>query len=287
MAVLVTAIHDFLRVDQDVDGRNKSGHDENCEMTVGHVALLLSTGFAAGVISAIVGGAGLITFPALLATGLPPVTAAATNTVALLPGNLIAAIYDRSQLPAFDRSFVAVLVWSIVGGIIGSALLLLTSQRVLEILIPLLLGFATALFAFAGQLRAWLLMRAGKSGGHKHNWTHDLAASLPASIYGGYFGAGLGVIFLGIMSIWTGGEYRRANAAKNFVVSTNSVVAIIVFVVKGAVAWAPCLTVMTGAILGGMVGARIAQRVPHEVMRVVVVSFGVLITAVMAWRYWL
>src|SRR4029077_18776558 len=111
-------------------------------MTIGQIALLLATGIAGGVISAIVGGAGLITFPALLATGLPPVTAAATNTVALLPGNLIAAIYDRLELPARDQWGGAVLVGPIYGAISGSALLLLTSQRVLEILIPLLLGFA-------------------------------------------------------------------------------------------------------------------------------------------------
>jgi hypothetical protein len=255
-------------------------------MNVEQVVLLLATGLAGGVISAIVGGAGIITFPALLFAGLAPVTAAATNAVALLPGNFIAAVYDRSQLPPFDRSFAAVLAWSVVGGIVGAALLLLTSQRVLELLIPLLLGFATALFAFAGQLRAWLLARAGGPGRHKHNWSHDLAASLPASIYGGYFGAGLGVIFLGIMAIWTGGEYRRANAAKNFVVSCNSAVAAVVFIVKGVVAWGPGLIVLVGALVGGMIGARIAQVVPHKVMRVVVIAFGVAITTVLSWQYW-
>jgi uncharacterized membrane protein YfcA len=256
-------------------------------MNVEQVLLLLAAGMAGGVISAIVGGAGIVTFPAMLAAGVPPVPATATMAVALLPGNFIAAIYDRSQLPPFDRSFAALLVWAVVGGVIGAALLLFTSQRVLEILIPLLLGFATLLFAFASQLRAWLLRRAAAAGGHKHNWTHDMAASLPASIYGGYFGAGLGVIFLGIMAIWTGGEYRRANAAKNFVVSCNSAVAAAVFVIKGVVAWGPALVVLVGALAGGVIGARIAQVVPHKTMRIVVLTFGVAITTALAWRYWL
>jgi uncharacterized membrane protein YfcA len=255
-------------------------------MTIAQALLLLAAGVAGGVISAIVGGAGIVTFPAMLAAGVLPVPAAATMAVALLPGNFIAAVYDRSQLPPFDRSFLAVLVWSVIGGVIGAVLLLFTSQRVLEVLIPLLLGFATILFAFAGPLRAWLLKHAGGPGEHKHDWTYDMAASLPASIYGGYFGAGLGVIFLGIMSIWTGGEYRRANAAKNFVVSCNSLVAALVFIVKGVVAWVPALIVLVGALIGGIIGARIAQVVPHRTMRIVVIVFGVAITALLAWRYW-
>ena len=89
------------------------------------------------------------------------------------------------------------------------------------------------------------------------------------------------------MSIWTGGEYRRANAAKNFVVSCNSIVAAAVFIAKGVVAWPAGLIVMAGALVGGIIGARIAQVVPHKTMRVVVIAFGLTITAALAWRYWL
>jgi uncharacterized protein len=255
-------------------------------MNVEQGALLLGAGIAGGVLSALVGGASLVTFPALLAAGLPPVLAAATNTVALVPGNLIAAIYDRSQLPALDRSFAALIAWSILGGIAGAALLLVTSQRLLEVLIPLLLGFATLLFAFAGRISAWLRSRAPSGGAEHRNWAFDIAAVLPASVYGGYFGAGNGVIFLGIMAIWSGGEYRRANVLKNFVVSCNSFVAAVIFMVQGTMAWLPGLIVMTGALIGGIIGARIAQVAPHTIMRVVVIACGALLTAIFAWRYW-
>jgi uncharacterized membrane protein YfcA len=250
-------------------------------------ALLLATGIAGGVVSALVGGAALITFPALLAAGLAPVAAAATNSVALLPGNLVAAVYDRSQLPPLDRSFAGLIAWALLGGAAGAALLLATSERVLEVLIPLLLGFATILFGYAGRISARLRAYAATHGEWRHKWTHGMAAVLPPSVYGGYFGAGVGVVFLGIMAIWTGGDYRRANVSKNLVVSCNGVVAAVIFIVQGAVVWLPALIMMVGALAGGIVGARIAQRVPHRLMRHVVVGVGTLLTAVFAWRYWL
>jgi len=125
-----------------------------------HGVLLVAAGIAGGIIAAIVGGAAVITFPALLAAGLPPVMATAANTAALMPGLFLAAIYDRSQLPPFDRSFVAVALASIVGALIGAMLLLLTPERVFSALVPLLLGFATVLFAYAGRISTWLAARA-------------------------------------------------------------------------------------------------------------------------------
>src|SRR5262245_20461790 len=174
-------------------------------------ALLVVAGIAGGVMAAIVGGAAVITFPALLAAGLPPVMATAGNTVALTPGLFLAAIYDRSQLPPFDRSFLAMAVASVAGALIGASLLLLTPERVFSALVPLLLGFATVLFAYAGRISAWLAERAAR--GNKRFSAHSLAAVLPVSIYGGYFGAGVGVLMLGIFSVGTGGDYRSANVS--------------------------------------------------------------------------
>ena len=109
----------------------------------------------------------------------------------------------------------------------------------------------------------------------------------PVSLYGGYFGAGVGVLLIGVLSIGTGGDYRSANTTKNLVTSLNSVVAAGVFIAQGAVAWQPTLLMMAGALVGAMIGARLAQVVPHAVMRVVVTAVGALLTAVFAWRYWL
>lgn len=249
-----------------------------------HAALLVVAGIAGGVMAAIVGGAAVITFPALLAAGLPPVMATAGNTVALTPGLFLAAIYDRSQLPPFDRSFVAMAVASIAGALIGASLLLLTPERVFSALVPLLLGFATVLFAYAGRISAWLAERATR--GNKRFSAHSLAAVLPVSIYGGYFGAGVGVLMLGIFSVGTGGDYRSANVSKNLVTALNSATATAIFAAQGVVSWPATLLLMAGTLLGALIGARIAQVMPNRTARSLVVGVGALLTAVFAWRYW-
>jgi uncharacterized membrane protein YfcA len=249
-----------------------------------HSVLLVVAGIAGGVMAAIVGGAAVITFPALLAAGLPPVMATAGNTVALTPGLFLAAIYDRSQLPPFDRSFVAMAVASIAGALIGASLLLLTPERVFSALVPLLLGFATVLFAYAGRISAWLAERATR--GNKRFSAHSLAAVLPVSIYGGYFGAGVGVLMLGIFSVGTGGDYRSANVSKNLVTALNSATSTIIFAAQGVVAWPATLLLMAGTLLGALIGARIAQVMPNRTARSLVVGVGALLTAVFAWRYW-
>jgi uncharacterized protein len=249
-----------------------------------HSALLVVAGIAGGVMAAIVGGAAVITFPALLAAGLPPVMATAGNTVALTPGLFLAAIYDRSQLPPFDRSFVAMALASVAGALIGASLLLLTPERVFSALVPLLLGFATVLFAYAGRIGAWLAERAAH--GNKRFSPHSLAAVLPVSIYGGYFGAGVGVLMLGVFSVGTGGDYRSANVSKNLVTALNSATATAIFAVQGVVSWPATLLLMAGTLLGALIGARLAQVMPNRTARSLVVGVGALLTAVFAWRYW-
>ncbi len=109
---------------------------------------------------------------------------------------------------------------------------------------------------------------------------------LPVSVYGGYFGAGVGVILLGVLSIVTGGDYRSANAAKNIVTGINTLTAVACFTVFGAVDWLPALVMGAGALLGGLMGGHAARIVPPALMRIVVVVLGVLLTVVYAWRYW-
>jgi uncharacterized membrane protein YfcA len=259
-----------------------------------HIVLLLIAGIVGGAISALAGGAAIITFPVLLATGISPVLATTSNMVALAPGNFFAALYDRSQLPPLGRSFAAMVIASIVGALAGASLLLLTPERVFEVLVPLLLGFATVLFATAGRISAFLRARAeardqarGQANGPSEaRWTNTIAWLLPVSIYGGYFGAGVGVLLLGVMSIGTGGEYRSANVAKNLVTSLNTVVVSTFFAVRGVVAWPQALTMMAGALIGAIIGARIAQVVPNSVARVMVVVVGAVLTVAFAWRYW-
>jgi uncharacterized protein len=249
-----------------------------------HAAMLVAAGIAGGILAAIVGGAAVITFPALLAAGLPPVTATASNTVALTPGLFLAALYDRSQLPPLDRSFIALVLASVTGALLGAALLLLTPERVFSALVPFLLGFATVLFANAGRISTWLAARAMR--GKKRLSAHSVTAVLPVSVYGGYFGAGVGVLMLGVFSVGTGGDYRSANVTKNLVTALNSAAASVIFATQGAVSWPAALLMMIGTLLGGLLGARLAQVMPNRVARALVVGVGALLTCVFAWRYW-
>jgi uncharacterized membrane protein YfcA len=252
------------------------------------IILLLIAGVAGGVISSLAGGASIITFPVLLATGISPVMATATNTVALSPGNIIAAWYERAQLPPLGHSFIFLVVSSVAATLAGGALLLLTPERVFARLVPLLLGFATVLFAYAGRITAWLRARAAARGDEgPHRWTRSIVWLMPVSVYGGYFGAGLGVLVLGVLSVGTGGDYRSANVTKNVVISLNSLTVSAFFVVTGLVAWPQVLVMMMGALAGGAIGARTAQVVSNEAARRMVVVVGAILTAAFAWRYWL
>jgi uncharacterized membrane protein YfcA len=254
-------------------------------MDLFHTGLLAAAGVLGGIISSLVGGAALVTYPALLSVGLPPVIATVCNLVALTPGNFLAALYDRGQLPPIDRAFAGLVIASLTGAFAGALLLLATPERVFSYFIPVLMAFATVLFAFAGRIGDWLRARAAANGAQR--WTHSMGVIFPVSFYGGYFGAGVGVLLIGVLSIGTGGDYRSANVTKNLVTSLNSLIAAIVFAAQGAVQWQPALVMMAGALVGAFIGARVAQVAPHHVMRVVVTAVGALLTAVFAWRYWL
>ena len=254
-------------------------------MDLFHISLLVVAGVAGGIISSLVGGAALVTYPALLSIGLPPVVATVCNLVALTPGNFLAALYDRENLPKRDRAFVGLVAASLLGALAGAVALLFTPEKVFAYFIPLLMAFATLLFAFAGKISAWVRARAANSGAKQ--WSHSLSVIFPVSFYGGYFGAGVGVLLLGVLSIGTDGDYRSANTTKNLVTSLNSMVASAVFITQGAVVWMPTLIMLAGALVGAMIGARIAQVVPHAVMRIVVTVVGALLTIAFAWRYWL
>jgi uncharacterized membrane protein YfcA len=256
-------------------------------MTLLTILMLFGTGILGGVMAAMVGGASVITFPALLAVGLNPVVATASNLVAVSPGNFIAALLDRSQLPPLNRAFAGLVIASVAGAFVGAMLLLATPARLFEVLIPLLLGFATVLFAFSGRLTQWLRARARARGGAEPRMSvTSIPVLLPVSVYGGYFGAGVGVLLLGVLSVATGGDYRSANVVKNLVSSLNTFVAATYFVAHGAVNWPPTLIMMAGCLIGVFFGSHFARIVPQPVMRIVVVLVGAALTIAYAWRYW-
>jgi len=255
-------------------------------MDLFHVALLAGTGIVAGAIASMVGGAAVVVYPALIATGISPQLAAVCNITALTPATLLAALSDRSQLPPFNRDFVKLVVVSVTGAGLGAALLLLTPERMFSGIVPVLLGFATVLFAYADRINTYLRERAAKRGRAIGFKVSSLKMLLPVSFYGGYFGAGIGIMMLGVFSLATGGDYRSANVTKNFVTSLNGIVAATIFISQGAVVWPQTLSLMVGMIGGGLLGAYVARIIPRKLVRVLIVLFGAALTVAFARRYW-
>ena len=172
------------------------------------VLILIGTGVVGGLMASLVGGASVITFPVLLAVGLPPVVATASNLVAVSAGNFLAALTDRTKLPPFNRAFVGLVLASVLGALLGAVLLLATPERLFEFLIPLLLGFATVLFAFAGRITHGCARGRAHAAANGRSSVTSIPLVLPISVYGGYFGAGAGTLLLGVLMIATEGDYR-------------------------------------------------------------------------------
>jgi len=250
------------------------------------VAMLAGVGVIAGMIASIVGGAAVVVYPALIASGLSPQFAAASNLVALMPATMLAALSDRSKLPRFNRAFVELVFASVAGAGAGAILLMNTPGRVFEMVVPILLGFATVIFALADRIGTYIRKRAAHKGREVEFNVSSLKVLLPVSFYGGYFGAGVGVLILAVFSIATAGDYRSANVAKNFVTSLNGMVASGIFIAKGAVAWPQTLSLMAGMMIGGLAGAYVARVLPARVARGMIVVVGAVLTVVFAKLYW-
>ncbi|HZZ83602.1 MAG TPA: sulfite exporter TauE/SafE family protein [Anaeromyxobacteraceae bacterium] len=237
--------------------------------------LLAVAGFVAGVINAIAGGGSLLSFPALLLTGMSPVAANATNTLALWPGSL-SSVYAYKKHIGEERHRAWVLaVPSMVGGLAGSWLLLHTPEKAFRAVVPWLILFACALLSLQGPIGRFIKERHGSS-----------AAAVPASlwvsqlliaVYGGYFGAGIGILMLAGMAIFLPDAIQRANALKVlFACLINGIAALYFLGMKAAALPEAGLMAVT-SIVGGYVGAHLAQRMPARVMRLVVVTFGVVV----------
>lgn len=223
----------------------------------------------AGVANAVAGGGSLLTFPALLAAGLPPVVASLTNTVAMTPGYLGATLAQRRDLVGQGKRAWAVLPVSALGGGCGAWLLLHTGDSAFGVVVPFLLLFAAALIA--GQER---LKRAVRGQHAERIWLAMLPVAAIAT-YGGYFGAGMGVIVLAALAVLLDDTLTRANALKQTISLTVNVTAAAVFVASGRVAWDFTLVMALCALAGGAIGGRIASRVQPGVLRAVVVVIAV------------
>jgi uncharacterized membrane protein YfcA len=238
-------------------------------VTVADGALLAAAAAAAGVVNAIAGGGTLITFPALLATGVPPVQANATNCLCVSPGQLASAFAYTSHIREERRRAILLSVPSLLGGIIGAWLLLALPEKTFEAAVPWLIVFACLVLAFQGQLKR-LVARAPASNHPAALWV----AQLLISTYGGYFGAGIGILMLAAMGVLLPSSLQHANALKVLFSTIINAVAAVIFVAKGAVYWPEALVMAGANVAGGFLGARLAQRLPPAGMRAFAIAVG-------------
>jgi uncharacterized membrane protein YfcA len=234
---------------------------------------------AAGLINALAGGGSLITFPTLMAVGIPPVMANVTNTVALCPGYLGATLAQKKDLHGQQKRIQLLLPSAVIGGIIGGILLLNSSDQVFDRLIPFLILLAAALLAFQDTLRSWLQRRQGDKKGN----IPEIWAVLPialASIYGGYFGAGLGVIELAILGLFLKDNLTRLNALKQLLSLVVNVAASWFFLFSNQVYWSAAIVIAIGSLIGGLLGGKLARIISPSYLRWTVVILSIITATV-------
>lgn len=229
-----------------------------------------------GAVNAIAGGGTLLTFPALNAVGVAAVAASITNTVALTPGYLGATLAQRNDLRGQERRLWFLAPAGVIGGIIGGILLLNTGERLFRSLVPYLILMASVLLALQDPVRNWVKKRQGDGAAASELWT-----ALPiglASVYGGYFGAGLSVIILAVLGLVLNDNLTRLNALKQAIALSVNVAAAIFFLFSGQVVWDAAAVMAVGALIGGALGGRIAGSIQPATLRRVVVIIGVIVS---------
>jgi uncharacterized membrane protein YfcA len=235
--------------------------------------LLFAAAGAGGAINSVAGGGSFIAFPALLFAGVPPVPANATNTVALWPGSIASAVAYRAELRSARRELAPLGLAALIGGLAGAQLLLRTSDHVFVVLIPWLLFFASLVFSFGPRIARRLSGQGqGESGGMRSSLALACLVQLVISIYGGYFGGGMGIMMLAVLAVLGMTNINEMNGVKNILATLINGVAVASFLVYGAVDWAPGVVMIAGGIAGGYAGARVARRLnPAHVRRLVLV----------------
>jgi uncharacterized membrane protein YfcA len=213
-----------------------------------------------------------VTFPALVYAGVPVVAANATSAVAVFPGYLGGAVGFRREIGSFSRKrLLKTMAATVVGGLIGSVLLLSSSNEAFSLVVPILLAFATLAFAFGSRLHAWTQR-------HSNGESDGLLGVVLVSIYGGYFNGGLGIVLLALFSFWGMRDLNLMNGLKNGLSFMLSAVSVAIFAAAGIVAWPQALLMMVAATIGGYAGAPVARALPISAVRVVVTLVGATMT---------
>jgi uncharacterized membrane protein YfcA len=261
-------------------------------MGVGGVLAVVLAGGAAGTINTVVGTGSLISFPTLLALGVPPVVANASNTTGLVPGGLSGTFGYRQELSAQRARLVPLVVASLVGGAAGARLLFALPRSAFDTVVPALVLLGSLLVAVQPALSRRLRARAATDPGER-----DGGAPAPArvsgpligvvgllGVYGGYFGAGQGVILIALLGLGERDDLQTVNALKNAAVTAANCAAAVVFVGVATLDWTIVGLIAVGSVLGGQIGARLARRLPAGVLRALVVIVGLVVSVRLAMR---
>ena len=237
------------------------------------ILLLIAAAFLAGAINSVAGGGSFLTFPSLVFAGVPAVIANASNTVALVPGSLASAFAYRGDIARIEEGHVKIWFFvSLLGGAIGAALLLFTSDKAFRQLAPWLLLFATLLFAFGGRISMALRGRLHAS------QALMLVLLFPIAIYGGYFGGGIGIMILAAFRLYGLTDIHGMNGIKTVLSTALNAIASFIFIAAHQIWWRPTLLMMMAGIAGGYLGPLLARRMRPEIIRAIVIAVGIIMT---------
>jgi uncharacterized membrane protein YfcA len=256
-------------------------------LSAAHALLLFAAAFCAGAINSVAGGGTLLTFPALIWLGLDPKIANATSTVALWPGLVGGLLGFRREIEKTRSLLLPLGLTSVAGGAVGGLLLIWTPPATFARLVPFLILFATALFMLQEpiSLRLKFGEPATAAGDSRRGWwTGAIVFQFASAIYGGYFGAGNGILMLAAMGLLGISDIHSANGLKNFLGLALNIAAIVAFIIFGLVVWPHALVMAAGAIAGGYFGARAARRLGRTFVRRAVVAIGFAIGLLMLYR---
>ncbi len=245
-------------------------------MTGLEVAAILLAGLAAGTINTVVGSGTLITFPTLVAFGVPPVTANVSNTVGLVPGTLSGAVGYRRELAGQRSRLLRLGSASLLGGLLGGLLLLWLPSAAFDAIVPVLIGLGVLLVVAGPSISRRVAEHPHEGAVARWVWP----AVFATGIYGGYFGAAQGVLLMAVLGIGVADSLQRHNATKNVLALIVNAVAALLFVLVADVDWAVAGLIAVGAVVGGQLGATVGRRLPPAVLRAVIVVVGLTALAV-------
>lgn len=245
-------------------------------MSPTEMVLVTLAGVAAGTINTVVGSGTLITFPTLLAFGVPPVTANVSNTVGLVPGSVSGVVGYRRELAGQRGRVLRLGVASLVGGVVGALLLLWLPSSAFDAIVPALIALGVVLVLVGPRIQRGVAARAESRGGvpdHGVWWVWPAVAT--AGVYGGYFGAAQGVLLMAILGIGVVDSMQRHTATKNVLALIVNAVAAVVFIAVAHVDWQVAGLIAPGSIIGGQLGATVGRRLPPTLLRAVIAVVGV------------